>query len=145
MTYYEKYMKYKHKYTILKQQGGVIIDPGKLSFISIEYPSKEFNEIQPILTSISYISAPESFKQGEPYVPLPFLNNPIESTIIIGYTEDKKPIIFMTITDKDLMEDSPQIGHDELIRRGAHNDNETAWYITDLYGLHDKYFGNNFL
>jgi len=139
------YITNKNKYVQLS--GGVIrVDKLKFEIIRLPHDQKHFEELQQILTNIALTSSPESFDEHEKYYPLsftqPLLNNVV---IIIGYIADNTPVVFMTLTDKKEMEINKSIGKSELIKRGALDNDMSAWYLADIYGLHQKYKGIGYL
>lgn len=51
----------------------------------------------------------------------------------------------MTLIDKMELQLNPSIEKEELLKRGALDNNESAWYLADIYGLHQKYKGMGYL
>ena len=114
----------------------------KLDFEIIRLPKQKerFEEIQPILTEISYEAAPNLFHKDAPYFPMEYIFEELqEVVIIIGY-HNSKPVVYMSLVDKDEVEKVADTNKTWGIRRGGLNTSETAWYLADINGLHKKYY-----
>jgi hypothetical protein len=113
----------------------------QLDFEIIRLPQQKerFEEIQPVLTEISFEAAPNLFRSDTPYFPMEYIFEELtEVVIIIGY-HNSKPVVYMSLVDKDEIEKASPTHKTWGIRRGGLNTNETAWYLADINGLHQKY------
>jgi hypothetical protein len=113
----------------------------KLNFEVIRLPKQKerFEEIQSTLTEISFEAAPNLFQKDEPYFPMEYIFEELqEVVIIIGY-HDSKPIVYMSLVDKDEVEKVSDTGKTWGMRRGGLNTSQTAWYLADINGLHQEY------
>ncbi len=113
----------------------------KLNFEIIRLPKqkKRFEEIQPILTEISFEAAPHLFRKDTLYFPMEYIFEELqEVVIIIGY-HDTKPVVYMSLVDKDEVEKASPTHKTWGIRRGGLNTSDTAWYLADINGLHNEY------
>lgn len=112
-----------------------------LAFEVIRLPKQKerFEEIQSILTEISYEAAPYLFHKDAPYFPMEYIFEELqEVVIIIGYYKSK-PVVYMSLVDKDEVEKVSSTSKCWGIRRGGLNTSQTAWYLADINGLHKEY------
>ena len=117
------------------------IKVSSMAFEVIRLPQQKerFEEIQPILTEISFTAAPDLFRSDTLYFPMEYIFEELtEVVIIIGYYKSK-PIVYMSLVDKDEIEKASPTHKTWGIRRGGLNTYQTAWYLADINGLHKEY------
>ncbi len=117
------------------------IKVSSLAFEVIRLPQQQerFEEIQSILTEISFEAAPNLFRKDTPYFPMEYIFEELtEVVIIIGY-HNSRPIVYMSLVDKDEVEKVSPTHKTWGIRRGGLNTNDSAWYLADINGLHKEY------
>jgi hypothetical protein len=113
----------------------------KLYFEVIRLPKekKRFEEIQQILTEISFKASPDLFREDTQYFPMEYIFEELqEVVIIIGYHEST-PVVYISLVDKDEVEKVAATSKTWGIRRGGLNTSKTAWYLADINGLHQEY------
>ena len=118
------------------------IKVSSLTFEVIRLPQHQerFEEIQPILTEISFEAAPSLFRKDTLYYPMEYIFEDLqEVVIIIGY-HNSKPIVYISLVDKDEVEKASSTQKTWGIRRGGLNTSQTAWYLADINGLHKEYY-----
>lgn len=118
------------------------ISVSSLAFEVIRLPQQKerFEEVQQILTEISFEASPNLFQKDDPYFPMEYIFEELtEVVIIIGYHESK-PIVYMSLVDKDEVEKVSDTRKTWGLRRGGLNTSQTAWYLSDINGLHKEYY-----
>ncbi len=115
----------------------------KLDFEVIRFPQNynRFLELQDDLSYINYMANPELFGVDEKYVPLEYIFEQLHDIVIIVGFYNKKPIVYMTLIDKDEIENASELGNKWTINRGGYASNQKGWYLADLNGLHQQYYG----
>jgi hypothetical protein len=113
----------------------------KLNFEVIRLPKqkKRFSEIQPILTEISFEAAPNLFRKDTLYFPMEYIFEDLQEVVIIIGFYNTKPVVYMSLVDKDEVEKSSDTHKTWGLRRGGLNTSQTAWYLADINGLHKEY------